>query len=166
MPLNHILSRLFSPVGGGTWQNHFRCWMKSCCVKESHHISMYDSDVCLCNTTDYCLLCVSIVIEVMLVKSVNAKNWMHSRTLHHIFWGEGCVYNIVIWHSYALWNDHHGKNSCHLSPHKVIPIWLTISPYAVSYLPLTYLLYNWKFVPLHPFHLFCSSPHPIPWGSH
>ena len=55
------------------------------------------------------------------------------------------VYNTVIQHLYTLWIDYHGKSSnlyCNI-------------PYAVHYIPVTYLFYNWKFVPLKPFHLSC-----------
>ena len=31
-------------------------------------------------------------------------------------------------------------------------------PYAVPFIPVTYLFYNWKFVPLTPLHLFHSCP--------
>ena len=32
------------------------------------------------------------------------------------------------------------------------------SHHAVHYIPITYLLYDWGFVPLNPFHSFCA-PH-------
>lgn len=38
---------------------------------------MCDSNVCLGSTTDHCVVFVSTGIAVMLVKSTNAKNWMH-----------------------------------------------------------------------------------------
>ena len=31
-------------------------------------------------------------------------------------------------------------------------------PYAVYYIPVAYLIYNWRFVPLSPLHLFRPPP--------
>lgn len=33
--------------------------------------------------------------------------------------------------------------------------------YAVCYIPVSYLFYNWRFISLYPFHLFCT-PTPTP----
>ena len=32
------------------------------------------------------------------------------------------------------------------------------SHHAVHYIPITYLFYDWEFVPLNPFHSFCPPP--------
>ena len=40
------------------------------------------------------------------------------------------------------------------------------SHHAVHYIPVTYLFYNWKFVPLETLHPFCLPPNPLPSGIH
>lgn len=35
-----------------------------------------------------------------------------------------------------------------------------ISFYAILSIPVSYLFYEWKFVPFYPFHLFHPTPHP------
>ena len=39
-------------------------------------------------------------------------------------------------------------------------------PYAVFFTPMTYLFYNWTFVPLSPLHPFCLLPNPLFPGNH
>ena len=58
------------------------------------------------------------------------------------------MYYIVIWHLHMLWNDHH-KSSNHLLPHSYSNI-IDHIPYAVYYILMAYLFYNWRFVSLNP----------------
>ena len=64
-------------------------------------------------------------------------------------------YKIMIWHLYTSWNDQH-KSSYNLSPYKAKTMLLTIFPMLYITSPCTWLFYHWKFVPLNPFHPFCS----------
>ena len=57
---------------------------------------------------------------------------------------------------YILQNAHH-KCSHHLSPHSYYII--NYIPYAVHFIPVPYLFFNWKFVPINPFHLFFPTPY-------
>ena len=57
----------------------------------------------------------------------------------------------------TLQNGHHSKSSYHLSAYKVNAILLTIVC-AVLFIPVTYLLCNWVFVPLDSLPLFYPSP--------
>ena len=59
---------------------------------------------------------------------------------------------MVTWHLHTWWTDHHDKSRKHLSLYKVTSVLLTI---------WCGLLYNWRFVPLNPLHLF----HPHTWPS-
>ena len=52
---------------------------------------------------------------------------------------------------------------CH---HTKLLQYIDFIPYPVYYLPVTYLFYNWKIVPLNPLHLFHLSPPFLPSGDH
>lgn len=56
---------------------------------------------------------------------------------------------------------HQNKYAYHRPPFKVIIILLTIFHILYFLAPWHYLLYNWKYAPLNPFHLFYPSLHPI-----
>ena len=56
--------------------------------------------------------------------------------------------------------DPHWQTTNHVSLHKVVAILLPI------FLVLTYLLCNWRSVPLTPLHLFGPLPTPLPSGNH
>ena len=49
-------------------------------------------------------------------------------------------------------------SSYNLSPYKVITI-IEYILYKVHYITVTYLFYNWKFLPLNTLHLFHANPH-------
>lgn len=53
----------------------------------------------------------------------------------------------MIWYLHSLWNHYRSRTSNPLSPYKVIKI-IDHTPYAVCYIPGTYLICNWRFAPL------------------
>ena len=65
----------------------------------------------------------------------------------------------MIWYFHTLWNDHHGKSSKCVTMKSYCNLIWPYSLFCISHF-CTYLLYNWKFVPFNPLHLF--HPHPIP----
>lgn len=67
---------------------------------------------------------------------------------------------IVIWHLYTWCINHQARFSNHLSPYKVIAVLLTMFP-TVCYIPVTYLFYKWKCVPLHPILLLSPPTSPL-----
>ena len=70
------------------------------------------------------------------------------------------MYNIVIQYSYTLPNDHDSNSSYNLPPYNVIIILLTI--FAMLYIIMSYLFYNWMFLPVNLSHLLYSSFPPLP----
>ena len=72
------------------------------------------------------------------------------------------TYCLMIWLLHTLWNDHHNNSGNHLSPLKVVIDHIFLR---CVYIPVTYLLYNWRYAPLNPLHMFCpalSHPHTLP----
>ena len=72
------------------------------------------------------------------------------------------VYNIVV-SSFTIRKWSPQWYSYHLSPYKIITLWI-LSPMLTKHL-LTYMFYNWKFVPSTPFTYVTHSP-PLPSGNH
>lgn len=94
-----------------------------------------------------------------------------------LYWFQ--VYHVKLLYLWILWNVRHSKSSYHLSPHKVNfedllsrQLSSTLSTltdpcrHAILYIPVIYLVCNWKLVPPEPLFMFHSSPTLLPPGNH
>ena len=90
-----------------------------------------------------------------------------------LYWFQ--VYHVKLLYLWILWNVRHSKSSYHLSPHKVnfedllsrqlsSTLSTLIDPcrHAILYIPVIYLVCNWKLVPPEPLFMFYSSPTLLP----
>ena len=94
-----------------------------------------------------------------------------------LYWFQ--VYHVKVLYLWILWNVCHSKSSYHLSLHKVnfedllsrqlsSTLSTLIDPcyHAILYIPVIYLVCNWKLVPPKTLFMFYSSPTLLPSGNH
>jgi len=83
-----------------------------------------------------------------------------------IFLDQGSNLRLLRWQENSLPLSHQGSHVirtfkanllCNFQMYSTI---LLTSHHAVHYIPMPYLFYNWKCVPLEPLHLFCLPSHP------
>ena len=89
------------------------------------------------------------------------------------------VYHVKVLYLQILWNVRHSKSNYHLSLHKVNfedllsrqlsnTLSTLIDPchHPILYIPVIYLVCNWKLVPSKTLFMFYSSPTLLPFGNH
>ena len=100
-----------------------------------------------------------------------SHNWMCGSDLLFFYWSRIDIQYYISFSYITYLFDHSTCYSVlteydyHLSLFKIITIFPLI-PYALLFISMTYLFYNWKFAPLSPLYLVCSSPHPPHPGNH